>query len=143
MDTKVFFLIYVRSNLKSKSNLSIYSLYYAEACNELAGPISASLRLGSTASFEEMSQRFARDSNLQPPTPEMNALLAKKFNNIDPLMRGAIKKDLGIECWLIIRRSKKVIEDNFLNLLCALSGVVFSANCSAIVFLYVNFKVAF
>ena len=38
---------------------------------------------------------------------------------------------------------KKVIKDNFLNLLCALSCVVFSADCSAIVFLYVNFKVAF
>ena len=40
-------------------------------------------------------------------------------------MRGAIKKDFGIECWLIIRNSKKVIKDNFLNLLCALSCVVF------------------
>ena len=26
-------------------NLSLYLLYYAEACNELAGPIYASLRL--------------------------------------------------------------------------------------------------
>ena len=26
-------------------NLSLYSLYYAEACNELVGPISMSLRL--------------------------------------------------------------------------------------------------
>ena len=57
-------------------------------------------------------------------------------------MRGAIKKDLGIECWLIIRNSKKVIKDNFLNLLCALSCVVFSADCSTNVFLHVNFKVA-
>ena len=58
-------------------------------------------------------------------------------------MRGAIKKDLGIECWLIIRNSEKVIQDNFLNLLCALSCVVFNADCSAIVFLHVNFKAAF
>ena len=29
---------------------------YAEACNELAGPISASLRQGNTAPFEKMSQ---------------------------------------------------------------------------------------
>ena len=36
-----------------KSNLSLYSLYYAEACNELSGPNSASLRPGNTASFEE------------------------------------------------------------------------------------------
>ena len=43
-------------NTKSKSNLSIYSVDYAEACNELARPISASLRPGNTAPFEEMSQ---------------------------------------------------------------------------------------
>ena len=32
-------------------------LRYIEACNELVGPISASLRLGNTASFKEMLQR--------------------------------------------------------------------------------------
>ena len=30
--------------LKYQINLSLYSLYYAEACNEFAGPIPASLR---------------------------------------------------------------------------------------------------
>ena len=30
------------------TNLSLYTLYYAEACNEFAGPISASLRLRAT-----------------------------------------------------------------------------------------------
>ena len=35
---------------KSKPNLSLYSLYYAEACNEFAGPISASLCPCNTAS---------------------------------------------------------------------------------------------
>ena len=40
-----------------KSNLLLYSLQYAEACNELAGPISASLRPGNKTSLEEMSQR--------------------------------------------------------------------------------------
>ena len=39
----------VRLNIKS--NLSSYSQYYAEACNDLAVPISASLRPGNTASF--------------------------------------------------------------------------------------------
>ena len=34
-----------------KSNLSLYLLYYDEACSELAEPISASLRPGNTASF--------------------------------------------------------------------------------------------
>ena len=41
----------------SKLNLSLYSRYYAEACNEFAEPISASLRTGNTALFEEMLQR--------------------------------------------------------------------------------------
>ena len=40
-----------------RSNLSLYSLYYAEAWNELTGPISASLRPDNTASFEEVLQR--------------------------------------------------------------------------------------
>ena len=40
-----------------KSNLSLYSQYYAEACDKFAGLISASLRPGNTASFEKMSQR--------------------------------------------------------------------------------------
>ena len=46
-----------------KSNLSLYSMDYAEACNELAGPISASLCPGNTASFEEMSQRWRAVNN--------------------------------------------------------------------------------
>ena len=46
-----------------KSYLSLYSLDYAEACNELAGPISASLRPGNTAPFEEMSQRWRAVGN--------------------------------------------------------------------------------
>ena len=33
---------------KIKSKLSLYSLYYAETCIEFAGPIPASLRLGTT-----------------------------------------------------------------------------------------------
>ena len=41
-----------------KSNLLLNSLYYPEECNELAGPISASLRPGNTARFEEMLQRW-------------------------------------------------------------------------------------
>ena len=48
-------------NCVFKSNLIkslLYSLYYAEACNELAGLNSASMRPRNTASFEEMSQRW-------------------------------------------------------------------------------------
>ena len=35
----------------------------AEACKELEGPISSSLRLGNTASFEKMSQRWRAVGN--------------------------------------------------------------------------------
>ena len=41
-----------------KSNLSLYSQYYAEAFDEFWGPISASLRPGNTAPFKEMWQRW-------------------------------------------------------------------------------------
>ena len=49
--------------IKIKSNLLLYSLYYAKACNELAGPISASLRPGNAALFEEMLQRWRAVGN--------------------------------------------------------------------------------
>ena len=49
------YLFFIKSN---QLNLSLYSLYYAEACNEFVWPTSASLRPGNTASFEEMSQRW-------------------------------------------------------------------------------------
>ena len=51
----------IKNQKKIKS--SLYSLDYAEACNELAGPISASLRQGNTAPFEEMSQRWRAVGN--------------------------------------------------------------------------------
>ena len=41
-----------------KLNFLLYSLYYAEECNKLAGLVSASLRAGSTGLFEEISQRW-------------------------------------------------------------------------------------
>ena len=53
----------LRKKKKRKSNLSLYLLDYAEVCNELAGPISASLRPGNTAPFEEMSQRWRAVGN--------------------------------------------------------------------------------
>ena len=72
--------------IKSKSNLSLYSLYYAVTCNEFAGSISESLRQGSTAPFEETLQWWRvvgnavsdligrRDLNLRPPASETNAI---------------------------------------------------------------------
>ena len=46
------------SSSNQKSNLSLYSLYYAKACNGFAGHIFESMRLGNTALFEEISQRW-------------------------------------------------------------------------------------
>ena len=41
----------------------LYSLYYAEACYELAGPNSALLRPGNTVSLEKMSQLWRAVGN--------------------------------------------------------------------------------
>ena len=49
---------------KVKPYLLLYSLYYAEVCNEFAGPIFASLRPGgNTASSKEMSPRWRAVGN--------------------------------------------------------------------------------
>ena len=76
---------YYSTILQIKSNLSLHSLYYAEACYELAGPIFASSRQGNAVAFEVMSQRWrtvgntvpnlnCRDLNVRPPATETNAL---------------------------------------------------------------------
>ena len=44
-------------------NVSLFSRCWAEAYNEFAGPISASLCLGNTAPFKEMSQRLRAVGN--------------------------------------------------------------------------------
>ena len=76
----------VLSLLSTKSNLSLHSLYYAEACNELAGRISASLHLRTTKlhskKFRSSGQPLAtlhpiwsaKDLNLRPLVPKKNAL---------------------------------------------------------------------
>ena len=72
-------------NLKFKLNISLLSLHYAEAWNELVGPIFASLRPGDKAPLDEMSQQWraignivsdltGRDLNFWPPAPETNLL---------------------------------------------------------------------
>ena len=48
---------------QEQSNLLLYSQYYAETCNDLAGPISAPLPPGNTVSLEEMSQRWQAIDN--------------------------------------------------------------------------------
>ena len=67
--------------------LSFYSLYYAQACSELAGPISASLLSGNNVATMSKKCRGggellaipcpilpAQDLNLRPPAPETNAV---------------------------------------------------------------------
>ena len=52
------------SELKANPNLSSYLLYYAEACNEFAGLISALLRLRATQLLsKKMSQRWRAVGN--------------------------------------------------------------------------------
>ena len=69
----------------NQSNFSLHSLFYAEACSEITGPISKFLCPGHTSSFEEMSQRWQALGNtvsaltgprfnLSPPAPETKAL---------------------------------------------------------------------
>ena len=77
---------------------------------------------------------------------EIKSLKTNLVTHIDPLIRVAILKwisFLNLECWLIICNTKKVIKDNFLNLLCALPYVILNAGWSAIVFLRIIFNVAF
>ena len=68
-----------------KSNLSLYSLYYAKACNEFVGPISASLRLATQLLSKKCCSGSkplttlcliwpVRDLNLRSPVPETNPL---------------------------------------------------------------------
>ena len=45
----LFHFFFMSLLIAIKFNLSLYSLYYAERCNEFAGPVSASLRLRATA----------------------------------------------------------------------------------------------
>ena len=47
-----------KDQFKIKSNISSLSLFYAEACNKYAGPISASLHPNIIAPLKEMLQRF-------------------------------------------------------------------------------------
>ena len=43
---------------QTNSNISLYSLYYAEACHEFAGPIFMSLRLQVTQLFSKKCRSF-------------------------------------------------------------------------------------
>ena len=55
------------------SNLSLYLLYYAEAKDEFAGSISASLRPGSIVPFEKMFQRWQHCVRFDLPGPRFEA----------------------------------------------------------------------
>ena len=60
-------------------NLSLYSLYCAEACHELAGPISALLRPGNPAPFEEISQRWRGLKKYRPICNTVSHLTGPQF----------------------------------------------------------------
>ena len=70
-----------------KSNLSLYLLCHAEACNEFAGPISLSLRLGNTDSFEEMLQQWRAIVNAMSDftAPRFEPPTSRSGNNALPL----------------------------------------------------------
>ena len=53
-----FAVFQVKPFLSMESNISLYSMNYAEACNEFAGSISASLCHGSTTFIKEMLQQW-------------------------------------------------------------------------------------
>ena len=77
---------------------------------------------------------------------EIKSRKTNSITHIDSLMRVAILKRilfLNLKCWLIICNTKKVVKDNFWNLLFALSCVILDADCRAIVFLHVIFNKAF
>ena len=48
---------------KKKIKSSLYSLYYAQMCNEFVWSFAPTLRLGNTAPFEEKSQRWQTVGN--------------------------------------------------------------------------------
>ena len=55
---QVLIIVYSLKLSVFKSYLLLHSLYYAEVCNELAGPIYVPLRQANRAPFEEMLQRW-------------------------------------------------------------------------------------
>ena len=86
----------------TKSNLLLFSLYYAEVRYELAGPISASLRPSNTAF--EMSQQWRAVSNTvsdltdpkcepRTPAPETNALPLDSLKRTDEEVKSRVKKE--------------------------------------------------
>ena len=76
---------------------------------------------------------------------EIKPCKRNSITHIDSLMRGAVKMGIILRFGMLVDicSSKKIIKDNFLNLLCALSCVNLSADCSAIVFLYSLYQDSF
>ena len=90
-----------------KSNLLLYSLYYAEVCNEFARPISASLRPGNTVSFEVMSQRWRAVGNtvsdltgprFEPTTSPLQRQTRFRLNNGPVSNPYLLFCDVGVWC---------------------------------------------
>ena len=122
--TVQFFIFYGESTRCSnyKSNLSLYSLYYAEACNQFAGLISAALR---PRSIELLSKkccsggeplatlcpiRPARDLNLRSSAPEMNAFLSLQlyvFDWLENRLRFVVNGCKNRSCFQLKKKSQK------------------------------------
>ena len=99
-----------------KSNLSLYSLQYAEACNEFAGPISASLRLGNTAPLEETLQRQRAVGNtvsdLTGPRfePDLPLQRRTRYHSINrPSLIYVCNFDLQIKSFIIIVKLRRSV----------------------------------
>ena len=71
------------SENKDKSNLSLYSLYYAEGCNEFAVLISAALRPGNKVPIEEIMQRGRAVGNTESDLTEPKEFEAQTFRSRD------------------------------------------------------------
>ena len=65
---------WIYGNNYFKKIKSLYSLYCAQTCNEFVGPFAATLRLGTTVSFEEKLQLWRAVATLCSilPAQDMN-----------------------------------------------------------------------
>ena len=97
-----------------KSNRLLYSLYFAEACYEFAGPICASLSPSITPDFKEMLTRLQAVGNtefdltvsrFEPPTSRtrderVTAQPTGQFNHFSTSQKVACKHHRGDDCFM-------------------------------------------
>ena len=94
MNTEFVVTAYIGVDFLFKSNLSLYLMYHAEACNELAGAHSRVIAPGQRSFFRRNVAELAilcpiwpaRDLNLRSPAPETNALPLDQLAGADFLL---------------------------------------------------------